>query len=163
MQFTIGEETEKKLRRLQQLLKREIPDGDPATIFDRAVTLLLAEVEGRKQGRTAKPRAVRTVKAGSRHVPAATRREVVPRDGERCTFVAADGRRCTERAYLEYHHAGVPFARGGDPGAGNIALHCRAHNAYEAERIFGRRLPPEIVEARAEYDAARFPVPEREV
>jgi hypothetical protein len=29
VQFTIGEHTEKKLRRLQELLKREIPDGDP--------------------------------------------------------------------------------------------------------------------------------------
>ena len=161
MQFTIGEQTEKKLRRLQRLLKREIPDGDPAAIFDRAVTLLLRKVEGRKQGATAKSRKSRPLKRGSRHVPAATRREVVPRDGEQCTFAAADGRRCTERAYLEYHHAGVPFARGGDPGVGNITLYCRAHNAYAAERIFGRRLPPEIVEARAEYDAMRFPVPER--
>ena len=35
VQFTIGQETHEKLRRLQALLRREIPDGDPGTIFDR--------------------------------------------------------------------------------------------------------------------------------
>jgi hypothetical protein len=163
VQFTIGEETEKKLRRLQQLLKREIPDGDPAVIFDRALSLLLDRVERRKQGRTTMPRTGRAGKPGSRHVPAATRRQVVTRDAGQCAFVAAGGRRCTERAYLEYHHAGVPYARGGGSGAENIALHCRRHNAFESERIFGRYLPPEIRAARGQYDAMRFAVPEREV
>ena len=161
VQFTIGEETEKKLRRLQQLLRREIPNGDPAVIFDRAVTLLLAKVEARKLGRTARPRKPCALKPGSRHVPAETRREVVPRDGERCTFVAGDGRRCTERVYLEFHHAGIPFAHGGGPGPANVALHCRVHNAFEGKRIFGDHLPKEIREARDRYDAMRFPVPER--
>ena len=41
MQFTMGEETHDKFRRLQALLRREIPDGDAGAIFDRAVTLLL--------------------------------------------------------------------------------------------------------------------------
>ena len=165
VQFTIGEETEKKLRRLQQLLKREIPSGDPAVIFDKALDLLLAKVQNRKEGtlsdakRAAAP--PRPLAPGSRRVPAATRRVVARRDSRQCAFVGTDGRRCTERAYLEYHHAGKPFAHGGGPGAENIALHCRAHNAYEAERIFGRYLPPEVREARIRYDAMRFPVPER--
>jgi hypothetical protein len=161
VQFTIGAETEKKLRRLQELLKREIPDGDPAVLFDRALTVLLEKMERRRNGVAAKPRAGRTVKRGSRHVPAATRRAVSPRDGGQCTFVSADGRRCTERAYMEFHHRGVPFAQGGGPGPDNIALHCRAHNAYEGRRIFGAHLPKEIREARAQYDAMRFAVPER--
>src|SRR5262245_3528026 len=37
VQFTIGEATHDKLRRLQALLRREIPDGDPGAIFDRAL------------------------------------------------------------------------------------------------------------------------------
>ena len=160
VQFTIGEATEKKLRRLQVLLKREIPGGDPAVIFDRAITMLLASVEGRKHGATARPRAARPPGRGSRRVPAKTRREVTPRDGEQCTFVGADGRGCTERAYLEYHHARA-FAHGGGPGPENITLLCRAHNAFEGERLFGRYLPPEVREARVQYDAMRFPVPER--
>ena len=127
VQFTIGEETENKLRRLQTLLKREIPNGDPAVLFDRGLDLLLAAVEGRKHGKTKRPRAAtdaagRHPKLGSRHgsryVPAPTRREVSLRDEERCAFVATDGRRCTERAFLEYHHGPIPFGHGGPPTPG---------------------------------------------
>jgi hypothetical protein len=142
-------------------LKREVPDGDPGVIFDRALTMLLETVEAEKLGKVAKPRPPRPLKAGSRHIPAETRRQVAARDDGRCTFVGVDGRRCTARAFLEFHHAGVPFAHGGDPGRDNIALHCRAHNAHEGKRIFGPYLPREIREARAQYDAMRFPVPER--
>src|SRR5258705_508871 len=52
VQFTIGQETHEKLRRLQELLRREIPDGDPGAIFDRAVTMLLDKVEKTKLGAT---------------------------------------------------------------------------------------------------------------
>ena len=143
VQFTIGDETERKLRRIQELLKREIPDGDPAVIFDRALDVLLAKVESRKHGVTANPRASRGAKEGSRRTPAAVRREVVRRDGGQCTFRAADGRRCTERAYIEYHHGRVPYGHGGEATAENMALHCRTHNAYEGRMTFGARAGPE--------------------
>src|SRR5438067_8139862 len=45
VQFTIGKESQEKLRRVQALLGREIPDGDPAAIVDRALTLLLEKTE----------------------------------------------------------------------------------------------------------------------
>jgi hypothetical protein len=35
----------------------------------------------------------------------------------------------------------VPFARGGPTTTENLALRCRAHNAYEAEQVFGARVP----------------------
>ena len=44
VQFTVGEATHDKLRQVQDLLRREIPNGDPAAIFDRALTLLLEDV-----------------------------------------------------------------------------------------------------------------------
>jgi hypothetical protein len=114
VQFTIGKAAERKLRRLQELLKREIPDGDPAVIFDRALTVLLERVESRKHGVTARARTPKPIvpgpAAGSRHIPAAVRRSVVRRDVGRCAFVAVDGRRCTERAFIEYHHERAPYA-----------------------------------------------------
>ena len=44
--------------------------------------------------------------------------------------------RCTERGFLELHHI-QPFARGGATTVPNLELRCRAHNVYEAEKIFG--------------------------
>lgn len=65
-------------------------------------------------------------------------------------FGADDGRRCTEEAFLEFHHI-VPHAVGGPTTAENIQLRCRAHNGYEAERDFGRRLRLGVREGRASY------------
>src|SRR5688572_15116883 len=56
VKFTIGEETHRKLRLVQTLLRREIPDGDPGAIFDRALTLLLDKVEKAKLGAAANPK-----------------------------------------------------------------------------------------------------------
>src|SRR5207244_12843268 len=65
VQFAIGKESHDKLRRVQDLLRREIPDGDPAAIFDRAITLLLEKVEKAKLGAAAKPRAPRPIRPGT--------------------------------------------------------------------------------------------------
>jgi len=140
VQFTVGKDTHDRLRRLQALLRREIPDGDPGAIFDRAVTLLLEKVEKAKLGATTKPRLIRpgTDKSRSRHTPNQSRRVAWGREGGQCGFVAPDGTRCSERAFLEFHHI-EPYALGGPGIPENIALRCRRHNQYEAELVFGSR------------------------
>ena len=152
LQFTVGKTTHDKLRRIQDLLAREIPDGDPAAIFDRALTLLEKDIQKRKLGATEKPRTPRPTKPRSRHVPAHIRRAVNGRDGGRCAFVSKDGRRCTERKFLEYHHV-KPYAADGEMSVANISLRCRMHNAYEAEQIFGRFDPSLVRETPADYVA----------
>jgi hypothetical protein len=140
VQFTVGKDTHDKLRRLQALLRREIPNGDPGVIFDRAIELLLEKVERAKIGAAAKPRPIRpgTDTSRSRHTPNESRRVAWRRDSGQCGFVAPDGQRCGERAFLEYHHLHA-YALGGPPTPDNIALRCRRHNQYEAERVFGPR------------------------
>ncbi|HET7747379.1 MAG TPA: hypothetical protein VFM29_08765 [Vicinamibacteria bacterium] len=137
---TLDAEAEADLRALQDLLRRQVPDGDPGKIVKRALALLRRQEEGRRFGRTAQPRPAvirRATDKRTRHVSAATRRETSARDGEVCAFVSSDGRRCGERAFLEFHHR-KPYGKDGENGSGNIALFCRRHNQYEAERDFGR-------------------------
>ena len=136
VQFTVGEATHDKLRRVQELRRREIPDGDPGAIFDRAHTLLLEDVARKKVALTSRPRNGRASATRSRHIPARVRRAVWLRDGGRCAFVASAGRRCNERAYLEFHHR-EPYAIGGEATVANVALRCRLHNQYEGELAFG--------------------------
>jgi hypothetical protein len=150
VQFTIGEVTHEKLERLQALLRREIPDGDPGLIFDRAVTLLLEHVENKKLGMPASPRPrppirretdsedIRTPPPAPRKPSRAVRRAVWERDGGRCGFVSTDGRRCTEGQFLEFHHVHA-YAKQGPATVDNISLRCRRHNQYEAELVFGPR------------------------
>lgn len=154
MQFTVSRETHDKLRRVQDLLRHAIPNGDPAAIFDRALTVLLSDLERTKLAAAARPRSARHAASGSRHVPAAVRRDVWKRDDGRCAFVGAHGR-CTERGFLEFHHR-VPYAAGGTTVVENIVLRCRAHNVYEAEQYFGDRLPLLAREARGPAYCARL-------
>jgi hypothetical protein len=151
VQFTMGRESHDKLRRLQALLRREIPDGDPGAIFDRAIALLLEKVEKAKLGAAAKPRTlpppairpgtdsqVSSGRPASRHTASHIKRSAWRHDGGQCGFVSKDGRRCTERAFLEFHHI-RPYALGGPTTVENISLRCRRHNQYEAELVFGPR------------------------
>lgn len=149
IQFTVSRDTYDMLRCAQDLLRHSVPDGDPAVIFERAITLLVTELEKRKTAATDHPRAARSPKVGSRQIPAAVKRIVWERDGGRCTFTGANGR-CSETGFLEYHHV-VPFAAGGESTARNVELRCRAHNQYEAERYFGRSHTPLLRERPAWY------------
>jgi hypothetical protein len=61
VQFTVSRETHEKLRRAQDLLRHSIPDGDPAKIFDKALSLLLAQIERQKLAAAVKPHKEGTV------------------------------------------------------------------------------------------------------
>jgi 5-methylcytosine-specific restriction endonuclease McrA len=135
VQFTVTRETHDKLRQAQDLLRHRIPNGDVAAIFERALALLLADLQRTRQAATRRPRSTLPSGSQGRYIPSAVKREVWKRDGGRCAFVGGTGR-CSERGLLEYHHV-VPFADGGGTTAENLQLRCRAHNALEAERWFG--------------------------
>ena len=152
VQFTIGKESHDRLRRLQALLRREIPDGDAGQIVERALAVLLDKVEKSKFAATSRPRRpirpgtdrvrlpdeARTPIPRSRDIPNAVQRGAWRRDDGRCGFVSKDGVRCKERTFLEFHHIRA-FARGGPATVDNIGLRCRRHNQYEAELVFGPR------------------------
>jgi hypothetical protein len=129
-----------KLQRAQELLRHAIPDGDVGTIFDRALSALITQVEKRRFARTDQPRPNRPAAAASgngesRHVPAEDKRVARSRDDGRCTF-RAGGRRCESPSGLEYHHV-IPWEVGWPTTPDNLELRCRAHNGYEAHVYFG--------------------------
>ncbi|MBI3974886.1 MAG: hypothetical protein HY334_00665, partial [Armatimonadetes bacterium] len=94
VQFTASAETYEKLRLAQALLRHQIPDGDPAKIFDRALTALLQELAKKKLAATDRPRKSRGTARGSRHIPAEVKRAVWSRDG---------GRMATRPSYTSVH------------------------------------------------------------
>jgi 5-methylcytosine-specific restriction endonuclease McrA len=139
IRMTVSEDTHQKLQRAQDLLRRVVPDGDPAAIVDRALTVLLQQLEQRKLGATERPRGPERrpdkTAAHSRVVPASVRRAVWTRDQGQCAFEGSEGR-CARTGGLEFHHV-VPFASGGPATVANLQLRCRAHNAFEGRQIFG--------------------------
>ena len=140
VQFTASAELRDKLERLSALMRSEVPDGDLAAIVERAVTEKLERLEARRYAQARAPRkglADTDTSPASRHIPAAVRRAVRERDGDRCRYVDEQGRRCSARDRLEFHHR-HPFGMGGDHGPGNIRLLCSIHNRYMAEHDYGQ-------------------------
>jgi hypothetical protein len=163
--LTLSSRAHDDLERLRELMRHQVPDGDPAVVIELALRMLRSRVEARTGARA--PKKVRAPGAGDRapvgapdrapvggpeaapvrppecaptappgrYIPMAVRRAVRERDGDRCAFRSREGRMCGERAWLEFHHL-VPHARGGMATPGNLELRCRAHNRYEAEREF---------------------------
>jgi hypothetical protein len=140
VQFTASAELHDKLERLAALMRSQVPDGDIGAIIERAVTEKLERLEARRFATSAAPRKTLTdtdTSKSSRHIPAAVRRAVRARDGDRCRFVDEQGQRCSERHRLEFHHR-HPYGMGGDHGPENISLLCPPHNRYLAERDYGQ-------------------------
>jgi hypothetical protein len=136
IQFTADQDTYDKLCQAQALMRHQNPYGLIAPIVNKALTLLIADIERHRLGLVDRPRrSAKAASENSRHVPAGVRREVWTRDGGQCAFVGARGR-CGERGRLEFHHV-RPFAEGGPATVENIELRCRAHNAHEAALAFG--------------------------
>jgi hypothetical protein len=140
VQFTASAELRDKLERLSALMRSEIPGGDLAAVVERAVSEALERREARRYAQTRAPReelADTSTPPVSRHIPAAVRRAVRERDGDRCRYVDEQGHRCSARDRLEFHHR-YPFGMGGDHSPGNLRLLCSVHNRYLAEHDYGR-------------------------
>ena len=138
-----------KLLAAQSLLRHRIPSGDLDAVLERALDALLNDLRRGKFGETAAPRAtVAPPKPGSRHVPSAVKREVAARDGHQCSFVAPDGHRCQERAFLELDHTTL-FCRGGASDAASMRILCASHKRHAAALELGASfVERKIAEAR---------------
>jgi hypothetical protein len=134
--FTANRALKEKLDRARDLLRFQ-GGSDLATVIDRALTMLLADLEKKRFAKTDKPRKTAAPNTQTRRVPNAIKRAVCERDMDRCTFEDGSGRRCSECAVLEFDHI-VPWAVGGETSLDNLRLRCRAHNLLSAEEVFGK-------------------------
>jgi hypothetical protein len=156
--FTANGEFKRLLEEVRALASHRQPHGDLANLMTAALDVyrqhLLKERYGvgRKARRTTSPSArafesAPDLRKRARHVPAAVAREVFLRDGGCCTFVAASGRRCGAKRFLELDHV-EPWARHGESTVDNLRLRCTAHNQFAARAEFGAEFVNERVAMR---------------
>lgn len=152
IELTAGVAFRDKLEAARNLLSHQVPSGDLATLLELGLDLLIEDAVKRRSG-AGKPRKRRETKPGSRHVPVEVQRAVRERDEDQCTFVDAEGRRCSEKRFLTIEHI-EPFAKGGPTTVDNCSLLCQGHNAYRARQVFGEEhIQEKISEARAHREA----------
>ena len=136
IQFSAGSALKDKLERAIDLMSHSNPKRDLATVIERGLDLVLADLEKKVLGKTDRPRRSAGTKNGSFSRQA--RREIYERDGEQCTYTSPSGERCRARAFVQLDHYD-PRALGGPGTTRNGRLLCRAHNLFEAEKAFGRK------------------------
>jgi hypothetical protein len=118
VEFTATAELCEKLELCRDLMSHANPSRELAVVVERAVDLLLADLERKRLARTKRGtsrRGRKGTRKGTRdgiaqserssRIPNAARRQVFERDGLRCTYVSPSGRRCGARAFLELDHA----------------------------------------------------------
>jgi 5-methylcytosine-specific restriction endonuclease McrA len=125
-----------KVERVRQILRHRCPPGSLEEIFAALVDDFLKRHDPALKVR---PAVTRDSPPHSRRIPQWVKDAVFRRDAGQCVYESVEGVRCNERGGLEYDHIN-PWAKGGvsnDPL--NIRLLCRAHNAFEAQRLFRSR------------------------
>jgi 5-methylcytosine-specific restriction endonuclease McrA len=164
VEFTAGQELYAEIEQAQELLSHVLRRGDLPALFGRAIKALIEKEVRRRRG-AGRKRQGRAQKPGSRHVPVEVKAEVWRRDESQCTFVDAEGRRCSARHFLTIEHV-QPYACGGPPTVDNLCLLCSSHNARTARQVFGEahiekkrreRKPHDVPEKPAQSDS-REPV-----
>ncbi len=142
--FTADSEFRELLEEVRALISHAEPRGDLASVMKRGLQALKSELMKKRFGVGRKPQRVRAKENGARsanrtrHVAARVARVVWQRDDGQCTFGSADGRRCSERRFLQLDHV-QPYAKGGEGTENNLRLRCRAHNLHAARVHFGKR------------------------
>ncbi|MET0795686.1 MAG: HNH endonuclease signature motif containing protein [Polyangiaceae bacterium] len=161
--FTADGEFCELLERVRGLAGHRLPSGDLLTLLKHGLEAYERELEKERfsVGRKPKsrpypekpqldsvppstagapelsgPTARVTFAKRTRRRPAAVTREVFLRDGKQCSYVSADGRRCTSRRCLELDHV-QPWAMGGADEPDNLRVRCRAHNQRYARQCYG--------------------------
>jgi hypothetical protein len=146
VKFTASRGLKEKLEKAEELMRHRVDRGDLATLVERAMDVLIEQVQKERFGLGRKPRSTveqaEAREVHTRHIPAAIERAVVERDEFQCTFVSPDGRRCQERGGLEFEHL-EGFARTGRHTVEGITLRCEAHNQHAADLLYGREFMEE--------------------
>jgi 5-methylcytosine-specific restriction endonuclease McrA len=145
IQFTAREEFMAKVERVRTLVWHQLPGASFEKLFELALDELIARRDpAARQKRREQRRPIvlpSSAEGSKRYVRAAVRDHVFARDGFRCTYVAADGRRCSATVALQVDHI-RPIARGGASTTDNLRILCAQHNRLEGERLMGRSVPP---------------------
>lgn len=135
--FTASSELHRSIERLKDVLWNRFPFGNLDSVLGEVVRDYLRRHDPELKLEALKPAPVPVAAKAGRRATRRVRDLVWARDGGRCAFTSADGRRCESRRGLELDHV-TPYAAGGrsdDPS--NLRLLCREHNQHERRRLLG--------------------------
>jgi hypothetical protein len=131
IKYNFSMEVDEEFMRLYKDAKELIGNLPASEIFSRSLKEYVEKRTVLK--RNIKP----SEPKNSRFIPKSTKLSILKRDNRQCSFVSKEGKCCTERHGLQIDHI-EPYAFGGNNGADNLRLLCKAHNLLQAEKSFGK-------------------------
>ena len=135
LEFSVSAEAMNKIKRAKSLLSTKYPkEVKLETLLEELLDNYLNnnDPERREDHNNIKLNKLER----TRYIPQKIKDLVYRRDGERCSFISKNGRRCSSTWNLQYDHI-IPYARGGDNSPENLRLLCGRHNRLMAEREYG--------------------------
>ncbi len=112
-------------------LARELKIDDPAQL----VKLLVKEkTDELKSAKAIESKANNST--STRHVPAQIKRDLLKQANYQCEFITKDGKRCSEKIYLEVEHT-EPYSFSGRTEFKALKILCKSHNLRSAINVFG--------------------------
>jgi len=133
LKVPVGPQAEEDLKVLKDVLSQKL--GRAATLAEVvawAVKTCREKFDPEKRAERAANRKTfsseNPPKLGRHRIPAAVKHPVVRRDRNQCTYIGPDGRPCSQKRWLHFHHL-IEVAHGGLNTVENITLRCSAHHA----------------------------------
>jgi hypothetical protein len=124
-----AERAQMKLAQPSSQLSSQSPSQSPSQPLSQPVPGQVDE-KVLRDGRLASGRLHQSdIKSKSRYIPAILKHAVRLRDRGQCALKDINGKRCTEKRWLEIHHI-RPVVEGGANELNNLALVCRAHHQF---------------------------------
>lgn len=129
LRISVDKETEENLKALQDILSQKLSRAASLTETMAWMSRVCREkfdpIE--KAKRAISSRKQNEPKPGRRPIPQDVKHEVVTRDKNQCTYVSREGRRCSQKRWLHFHHE-KEVRMGGLNTASNLKLLCSTHH-----------------------------------
>ena len=130
----------KQFEKARAIISRKVPGASVEDVLNELVDHYLKSKAPRHKTRLKNARKPET---RTRHIPNATRSEVMLRDHEQCTFVGEDGHRCTAKHNLHIDHI-KPWAIGGTHDPANLRVLCAESQSVRSQDSIRWPAGPEI-------------------
>ncbi len=115
-----------QFERLKELLSHQIPDGDIQEILALLARYYLQKED--PQEKKAAPAAFwADYQSPSRYIPRGLKHILLEAAAHQCQYQSGDGRRCSQKRYLDIDHI-IPISAGGQTCLQNLQVLCHAHN-----------------------------------
>ena len=129
----IPAELHHQFERVRELLSHQIPDGDIHAILSVLTQTYLKKNDPQSKV-AASPDLWQHYASPTRYIPKGLKHLIFEKAENCCQYISPEGRRCTQKRYLDIDHI-MPLSAGGQTKLDNLQVLCHAHNLLKSDQL----------------------------